>query len=113
MSLDEYLVPTQFGEDEFIEKKSRFIGRLWPVETEAEALDGWELELGLSESREGALSRWTSREAGRPDFRDDGVDGASRSACICLPPRCRISPVGCQQSKVGECASLTPNSLSS
>ena len=30
--LDEYLVPTQFGEDEFIEKKSRFIGRLWPVE---------------------------------------------------------------------------------
>ena len=37
--MDEYLVPTQFGEDEFIEKKSRFIGRLWPVETEAEALE--------------------------------------------------------------------------
>ena len=36
--MDEYLVSTQFGEDEFIEKKSRFIGRLWPVETEAEAL---------------------------------------------------------------------------
>lgn len=36
--MDEYLVPTQFGEDEFIEKKSRFIGRLWPVETEEEAL---------------------------------------------------------------------------
>ena len=37
--MDEYLVPTAFGEDEFIEKKSRFIGRLWPVETEAEALE--------------------------------------------------------------------------
>ena len=37
--MDEYLVPTQFGEDEFVEKKSRFIGRVWPVETEAEALE--------------------------------------------------------------------------
>jgi len=36
--MDEYLVPTAFGEDEFIEKKSRFIGRVWPVETEEEAL---------------------------------------------------------------------------
>ncbi len=37
--MEEYLVPTQFGEDEFYEKKSRFIGRAWPVETEAEALE--------------------------------------------------------------------------
>lgn len=37
--MDEYLVPTDFGEDEFIEKKSRFIGRIWPVETEEEALE--------------------------------------------------------------------------
>ena len=37
--MDEYLVPTDFGEDEFIEKKSRFIGRVWPVETEEEALE--------------------------------------------------------------------------
>lgn len=36
--MDEYLIPTQFGEAEFIEKKSRFIGRVWPVETEEEAL---------------------------------------------------------------------------
>ena len=36
--MQEYLVPTQFGEDECIEKKSRFIGRVWPVETEEEAL---------------------------------------------------------------------------
>lgn len=37
--MDEYLVPTQFGEDEFTEKKSRFIGRIWPVETEEAALE--------------------------------------------------------------------------
>ena len=36
--MQEYLVPTRFGEDEFIEKKSRFIGRVWPVDTEEEAL---------------------------------------------------------------------------
>jgi len=38
-SLEEYLVPTRFGEAEFVEKKSRFIGRIWPVETEEEALE--------------------------------------------------------------------------
>ena len=37
--MEEYLVPTGFGEDEFTEKKSRFIGRVWPVETEEEALE--------------------------------------------------------------------------
>jgi len=36
--LDEYLVPSGYGEDEFIEKKSRFIGRVWCVETEEEAI---------------------------------------------------------------------------
>ena len=39
MALEEYLVPTQFGEDEFYEKKSRFIGRVWPVQTEDEAVE--------------------------------------------------------------------------
>ena len=37
--MDEYLVPSGYGEDEFVEKKSRFIGRVWLVETEQEALD--------------------------------------------------------------------------
>ena len=37
--MEEYMVPTGFGEDEFTEKKSRFIGRLWLVETEEEALE--------------------------------------------------------------------------
>lgn len=33
-----YLVPAGYGEAEFIEKRSRFIGRVWPVEDEAEAI---------------------------------------------------------------------------
>ena len=37
--MEEYLVPTDFGQDEFYEKKSHFIGRLWPVETEEAALE--------------------------------------------------------------------------
>ena len=36
--MEEYLVPTGYGEDEFTEKKSQFIGRIWLVETEEEAL---------------------------------------------------------------------------
>lgn len=37
--MDEYLVPTGYGEAEFTEKKSRFIGRVWQVQTEEEALE--------------------------------------------------------------------------
>lgn len=36
--MEEYLVPTGYGEGEFTEKKSRFIGRIWLVETEEEVL---------------------------------------------------------------------------
>lgn len=36
--MEEYLVPSGYGEDMFLEKKSRFIGRVWYVESEVEAL---------------------------------------------------------------------------
>ena len=36
---EDYLTPAAYGEAEFIEKRSRFIGRVWPVESEAEALE--------------------------------------------------------------------------
>lgn len=36
--MEEYLIPTAFGQAEFVEKKSRFIGHIWPTETEAEAI---------------------------------------------------------------------------
>ncbi len=33
-----YLVPAAYGEAEYVEKRSRFIARVWPVESEAEAV---------------------------------------------------------------------------
>ena len=35
--MSEYLIPTQMAQTEFVEKKSRFIGHIWSVETEEEA----------------------------------------------------------------------------
>lgn len=35
--MDSYLVPAGYGEAELVEKRSRFIGQVWRVETEAEA----------------------------------------------------------------------------
>ena len=35
--MQEYLTPAGLGGGEYVEKRSRFIGQLWPVETEAEA----------------------------------------------------------------------------
>ena len=37
--MDEYLIPTKEAEAEFIEKRSRFIGHIRPVETEEDALE--------------------------------------------------------------------------
>lgn len=37
--MEEYLVPTRDAAAEFVEKRSRFIGRIWITETEQEALD--------------------------------------------------------------------------
>lgn len=37
--MEEYLVPSGYGEDEFTEKRSRFVGRIWCVESEQEALE--------------------------------------------------------------------------
>lgn len=35
--MNEYYIPTSSSETEFVEKRSRFIGHVWPVESEAEA----------------------------------------------------------------------------
>lgn len=37
--MDTYRVPSQDAESEFVEKKSRFIGRIWVTETEEEAIE--------------------------------------------------------------------------
>ena len=35
--MTEYYIPTAPSETEFVEKRSRFIGHVWPVESEEEA----------------------------------------------------------------------------
>lgn len=68
----EYYVPAGFGEAEFVEKRSRFIGRVWPAETEEEALSY------LKETRE---KHWDAthnvyayiiRDGGAMRYSDDG-----------------------------------------
>ena len=36
-AVTEYFVPTGASETELVEKRSRFLGRVWPVESEEEA----------------------------------------------------------------------------
>lgn len=38
-NIEPYLLPAGFGEAEFTEKRSRFIGRVWPIGSEEEALE--------------------------------------------------------------------------
>ena len=74
--MDEYLVPTQFGEDEFIEKKSRFIGRCWPVETEEEALE--KIAAMKKQRYDASHNCWASIiRAGGMRFSDDGEPGGT------------------------------------
>lgn len=37
--MEEYLIPAGYGQAEFVEKKSRFIGRIWAVDTEEAAVE--------------------------------------------------------------------------
>ena len=74
--MDEYLVPTAFGEDEFYEKKSHFIGRAWPVETEEEALE--KLQQMKKQHYDATHNCWAyiiRHGAGR--FSDDGEPGGT------------------------------------
>ena len=74
--MDEYLVPTQFGEAEFIEKKSRFIGRCWPVETEEEALE--KIAAMKKQNYDATHNCWAYViRGGAMRFSDDGEPGGT------------------------------------
>jgi len=74
--LDEYLVPTDFGEDEFIEKKSRFIGRCWPVETEEQALE--KIQEMKKKHYDATHNCWAYvLKSGPVRFSDDGEPGGT------------------------------------
>lgn len=74
--MEEYLVPTGFGEDEFIEKKSRFIGRVWPVETEEEALS--KIQQMKKQHYDATHNCWAYIiHGGAVRFSDDGEPGGT------------------------------------
>ena len=74
--MDEYLVPTQFGEDEFYEKKSHFIGRAWPVETEGEALE--KIQAMKKQHYDATHNCWAYIiKDGAVRFSDDGEPGGT------------------------------------
>ena len=74
--MEEYLVPTGFGEDEFTEKKSRFIGRIWPVESEEEALA--KIQEMEKQYKDAAHNCWAYIIRGGPSrFSDNGEPGGT------------------------------------
>ncbi len=74
--MEEYLVPTQFGEDAFIEKKSRFIGRVWPVESEEEALE--KIQAMKKQHYDATHNCWAYIiKDGAVRFSDDGEPGGT------------------------------------
>jgi len=74
--LDEYLIPTRFGEDEFYEKKSHFIGRVWPVETEDEALE--KIQAMKKQHYDATHNCWAYIiKDGAVRFSDDGEPGGT------------------------------------
>ena len=74
--MEEYLVPTDFGEDEFYEKKSHFIGRLWPVETEEAALE--RIQQMKKQHYDATHNSWAYIiKDGAVRFSDDGEPGGS------------------------------------
>ncbi len=74
--MDEYLVPTGFGEAEMVEKRSRFIGRIWLCETEAEALAA--LEQTRQKHWDASHNVYAYRiHGGATRFSDDGEPGGT------------------------------------
>ena len=69
-------MPTQFGEDEFYEKKSHFIGRVWPVETEEEALE--KIQAMKKQHYDATHNCWAYIiKDGAVRFSDDGEPGGT------------------------------------
>ena len=70
--MTEYFVPTDSSETEFTEKRSRFIGHVWPVESEEEARSC--IELMKKRYHDARHNCWCYRlkEGGVERYSDDG-----------------------------------------
>ena len=69
---DDYLTPAAYGEAEFIEKRSRFIGRVWPVESEPEALERLKEIRAKHWDATHNVYAYILREGGAMRYSDDG-----------------------------------------
>jgi len=69
---DSYMVPYGYGEAEFSEKRSRFIGRVWLCETEREALEHIAEIRSLCWDATHNVYAYSIREGGATRFSDDG-----------------------------------------
>lgn len=75
--MESYLVPAAYGEAEFTEKRSRFIGRVWRTDDETEALER------IRETREAHrdashnVYAYIIRENNLTRYSDDGEPGGS------------------------------------
>ena len=67
-----YLVPAAYGEAEYVEKRSRFIARVWPCETEAEALTHLEATRKQHYDARHNVYAYIIREGGIMRYSDDG-----------------------------------------
>ena len=72
-----YLVPAGYGEAEFTEKHSRFIGRVWRTDTEAEALE--RLRKTREDNRDAThnVYAYTIRNNNITRYSDDGEPGGT------------------------------------
>ncbi|MGX8698805.1 MAG: YigZ family protein [bacterium] len=68
----EPLVPAGYGEIEYVEKRSRFIGRVWPAETEAEALAHIRAMREQHWDATHNVYAYSIRQGGYTRFSDDG-----------------------------------------
>ena len=69
---EDYLTPAAYGEAELIEKRSRFIGRVWPVESEAEALEHLKEIRARHWDATHNVYAYILREGGTMRYSDDG-----------------------------------------
>ena len=67
-----YLVPAAYGEAEYIEKRSRFIARVWPVEDEAEAVAHIEAMRKQHYDARHNVYAYVIRDGGIMRYSDDG-----------------------------------------
>jgi len=68
----EYLIPAGYGESELIEKRSRFIGRVWQVTTEDEALAHLNAMRANHRDANHNVYAYIIRETGVIRYSDDG-----------------------------------------